>query len=103
MVEIVFAMILVVILMVCVFILGGVFARNLILDALDEARRQRHAEDSYRIAGVRTMSDPKPYIPPTIRPKTPRAKTLPHMNTLDRLLHERKRGTIIVRAGDHRK
>lgn len=89
--------------MVCVFLLGGIFARHLILDALDEARRERMVEDSYRLAGVRTQHDPKPYIPPTLRPKAPRARYIPHMNTLDRLLHEGKRGTIMVRAGDHRK
>lgn len=89
--------------MVCVFILGGIFARHLITDALDEARRERVAEDYYRISGVRCATDPKPYIPPTLRPKTPRARTIPHINTLERLLHEGKRGTIMVRAGDRSK
>lgn len=91
------------ILMVCVFILGGLYTRHLIMDALDEARSQRMTEDYYRLAGVRSASDPKPYIPPTARPKTPRARILPHMNTLDRLLHEGRRGTIMVRAGDRNK
>jgi len=91
------------VLMVCVFILGGLFTRHLILDALDEARRQRQTEEYYRLAGVHTQSDPKPYVPPTIRPKAPRSRYLPHMNTLDRLLHEGKRGTIMVRAGDRNK
>ena len=88
---------------ICAFILGGLFARHLILDALDEARQQRQTEEYYRLAGVRTQSDPKPYVPPTIRPRTPRVRYLPCMNTLDRLLHEGKRGTIMVRAGDRRK
>ena len=99
----VLGIILVGILMVCVFILGGIFARHLMLDALDEARRQRTCEEYYRMSGYQRVGDPKPYIPPTTRPKAPRAGVLPHMNTLDRLLHEGKRGTIMVRAGDRRK
>ena len=101
--EFILAIILIAIIMVCAFILGGVFARHLMLDALDEARRERMTEDYYRMAGVRMATDPKPYVPPTIRPRTPRAKMLPHMNTLDRILHEGKRGTIMVRAGDRHK
>ena len=100
---IVLGILLVGIMMVCVFILGGLYSRHLILDALDEARRQRASEEYYRMAGARTADDPKPYIPPTLRPRTPRARTIPHMNTLDRLLHEGKRGTIMVRAGDRNK
>jgi len=91
------------VLFVCVFILGGIFARHLIMDALDEARQERITEDYYRLAGCTSKSDPKPYVPPTVRPKTPRARMIPHMNTLDRLLHEGKRGTIMVRAGDRNK
>ena len=100
---IVLAILFVGIMMVCVFILGGIYARHLMLDALDEARRQRMSEDYYRLAGSRTPGDPRPYVPPTMRPRTPRARTIPHMNTLDRLLHEGKRGTIMVRAGDRNK
>lgn len=100
---IVLGVLLIGIMMVCVFILGGLFTRHLILDALDEARRQRMSEEYYRLAGVRTPADPKPYVPPTLRPKTPRARMIPHMNTLDRLLHEGKRGTIMVRAGGRNK
>lgn len=100
---IVLGFLLVGIVMVCVFILGGIFARHLMMDALDEARQQRANEEYYRLAGYQHVGDPKPYVPPTLRPKAPRSKMLPHMNTLDRLLHEGKRGTIMVRAGDHRK
>lgn len=88
---------------VCTFILGGLFARHLIMDALDEARCQRHAEEYYRLSGYQQVGDPKPYVPPTTRPKAPRARLIPCMNKLDRLLHEGKRGTILVRAGDRRK
>ena len=91
------------VMMVGVFILGGMFARHMILESLDEARRQRIAEDYYRLAGVRTPADPRPYVPPTVRPKAPRSRMIPHMSTLDRLLREGKRGTIMVRAGDRRK
>ena len=100
---IVFAIIILGVMFVCAFIIGGIFARHLIMDALDEARRQRQAEEYYRLAGCHHAGDPKPYIPPTLRPRAPRARMLPHMNTLDRLLHEGKRGTIMVRAGDRRK
>lgn len=100
---IVLGIVLVGIIMVCVFILGGLFARHLMMDTLDEARQQRMREEYYRLAGYQHVGDPKPYVPPTLRPKAPRSKMLPHMNTLDRLLHEGKRGTIMVRAGDHRK
>ena len=99
----VLAVILIGIMFVCVFILGGIFARHLMQDALDEARRQRQSEEYYRLSGYQYVGDPKPYIPPTLRPKAPRAKILPHMNTLDRLLHEGKRGTIMVRAGERKK
>lgn len=91
------------VLLVCAFILGGLFARHLIIDALDEARQQRVTEEYYRIAGVRTPTDPKPYVPPTVRPKTPRSRYIPGMSALDRLLREGKRGTILVRAGDRNK
>ena len=99
--EIVFGIFLVAGMCVCAFILGGLFARRLMCDALEEARRQRVTEEYYRLAGAHRQSDPKPYVPPAIRPKTPRSRYLPHMNTLDRLLHEGKRGTIMVRAGDY--
>ena len=101
--EIVFAIILLGSMFVCMFILGGIFARHLMIDALDEARRQRASEEYYRLAGFQKSGDPRPYIPPTLRPKAPMARMIPHMNTLDRLLHEGKRGTIMVRAGDRRK
>ena len=88
------------ILFLCAFICGGLYTRHLMLDALDEARRQRQAEEYYRLAGYQKVGDPKPYIPPTLRPKTPKARSIPHMSTLDRLLHEGKRGTILVRADE---
>lgn len=86
--------------MVCIFILGGLYTRHLMLDALDEARRQRMSEEYYRMAGVHGSTDPKPYIPPTLRPKAPRAKMMPGMTALERRLHEGKRGTIMFCAGD---
>ena len=48
---IVLSVVLLGIMFVCVFVLGGIFARHLMLDALDEARRQRQSEDYYRMAG----------------------------------------------------
>ena len=101
--EIFVGIILIGLMSVGVFILGGIFARHLILDSLEEARRQRRAEEYCRLAGYRKPSDPKPYVPPTVRPRAPRNRYLPHLNTLDRLLHEGKRGTIMIRAGDRRK
>ena len=96
----VLGIILLVILGVCIFLLGGLYTRHILLDALNEARRQRFTEEYYRLSGTRSQSDPRPYIPPTERPKTPRSRYLPYMNKLDRLLREGKRGTIMVRAGD---
>ena len=78
------------------FILGGIYTRRVMLDALDEARRQRQMEEYYRLCGYQKVGDP------TIRPKTPRARVLPHMNRLDRILHEGKRGTILVTAEDRK-
>ena len=94
------AILIVGVILVFIFVLGGLYTRHIILDSLDEARRQRMAEEYYRLAGVRSLADPKPYVPPTIRPRTPGVRMLPHMNTLDRLLHEGKRGTIMVRPSD---
>lgn len=99
----VLAIILIAVMFMCAFILGGLYTRHLMLDALDEVRQQRQAEEYYRLAGYQKVGDPKPYIPPTLRPKAPRARSIPHMSTLDRLLHEGKRGTIMVRAGDNKK
>ena len=99
---IVFAIVLIGIIMTCVFMLGGFFARHMMMDALDEARRQRTIEEYYHLAGYHQTGDPKPYIPPTLRPRTPRSRYIPHMSTLDRLLREGKRGTIMVRAGDRK-
>ena len=100
---IIFAIVLLGIMFVCTFIIGGIFTRHMMMDALNEARHQRQAEEYYRLAGYQHAGDPKPYIPPTINPRAPRAKIIPHMNTLNRLLREGKRGTIMVRAGDRRK
>ena len=66
------------IMMVCMFILGGVYTKNVMLDALDEARQQRTNEEYYRLAGYKQAGDPKPYVPPTVRPKTPRPRNIPH-------------------------
>lgn len=100
---IVLAVILLGIMMVGVFFLGGMYTRHIILDSLDEARRQRVAEDYYRLAGCRKYGDPAPYVPPTPTPKTPGARMIPHMGALERRLHEGRRGTIMVRAGDRRR
>ena len=96
--EIVFGIMIIIVLIVSSFILGGLFARHLMMDALDEARRQRQMEEYYRLCGYQKVGDPMPYVPPTIRPRTPRSRFLPHMDKLDRILHEGKRGTIMVSA-----
>ena len=88
--------------MVCFFILGALFSKHLIEDAQEEARYDAMRYEYYRLAGVKTIADPRPYVPP--RPKAPRARMmLPGMSQLDRLMHEGKRGTIMWRAGDHNK
>ena len=100
--EIVFAIILLGSMFVCSFILGGIFARHLMLDALDEAREQRQAEEYYRLAGYQKVGDPRPYVPPTLRPRAPRGRYIPGLGALDRLLREGKRGTIMVRSGEQK-
>ena len=100
MMEIVFGIMIIMALIVSAFMLGGLFARHLMMDALDEARRQRQMEEYYRLCGYQKVGDPAPYVPPTIRPRTPRSRVLPHINKLDRLLREGKRGTIMVTAED---
>lgn len=100
--EIVFAIILLGSMFVCSFILGGIFARHLMIDALDEAREQRQAEEYYRLAGYQKVGDPRPYVPPTLRPRAPRGRYIPGLGALDRLLREGKRGTIMVRGGEQK-
>lgn len=90
------------IIMVCSFVVGALFSKHLIEDAQEQARYDAMRNEYYRLAGVKTIADPRPYVPP--RPRTPRARTLlPHMTQLDRLMHEGKRGTIMWRAGDRKK
>jgi len=90
----------------CIFVLGALFMRRIILEAYDEARYDRAKQDYYWRAGVRNDDDPKPYFPPRItpmaRPRTPRNRILPGMGALDRRLREGKRGTVMWRAGDRR-
>ena len=87
--------------MVCVFICGALFCKHLIEDAQEQARYDAMRNEYYKLAGVKTIADPRPYVPPM--PRTPRKNImLPGMNKLDRLLHEGTRGTIMWRAGDRK-
>lgn len=89
------------------FVLGMLFARYMILDAQESAKRDRFAAESYALAGVRRPTDPKPYIPPKAYvspiPRTPQRGILPGMGKLDRLMREGKRGTILWRPSDRKK
>ena len=101
---IVLAIILVGIMFVGIFVIGAMFSRHILLDALEDARHDQLRQEYYRMAGVRTPTDPKPYVPPRIRPVAPQTRRfIPCMSKLDRLLREGKRGTIMVRAGDRNK
>ena len=85
-----------------IFVIGALFMRMQYRDAQEEARYDAMKAEYYRLAGVRTPSDPRPYVPP--RPAVPRARgILPGMGKLDRLLKEGKRGTVMWRAGDRQK
>ena len=91
-----------------IFVLGAMFARMMILEAQADAKQDKLREEYYRLAGVKTLSDPRPYVPPRAivnpRPRAPRSRMiLPGMGTLDRLMKEGKRGTIMWRAGDRQK
>ena len=97
----VLSVLLVGVLMVLTFVLGALFSKHLIEDAQEQARYDAMRNEYYRLAGVKTVADPRPYVPP--RPKAPRVRTiLPGMSQLDRMLHEGKRGTIMWRAGDRK-
>ncbi len=99
---IVFAVLISGLLLVLFFILGALFCRHIIDEAQEQARYEALRYEYYKLAGVRTPSDPKPYVPPVIR--TPRAHAmLPGMGKLDRLLRDGKRGTMMWRAGDRNK
>ena len=87
------------IMFVCVFIVGGLYTRHLIDDAREQMRYDRLREEYFRLADVRRIADPRPYVPPRI-PK--RAFILPHMDKLDRMMRAGKRGTIMWRAGDRK-
>ena len=88
-------------LMVCTFILGALFCKHLIEDAQEQARYDAMRSEYYKLAGVKSIADPRPYVPP--RARTPRSNgLLPGMSKLDRMLHEGKRGTIMWRAGDRK-
>lgn len=89
------------IIMVCTFVLGALFSKHLIEDAQEEARYDAMRNEYYRLAGVKTISDPRPYVPP--RTKAPRSMfLLPGMTKLERVMREGKRGTIMWRAGDRK-
>lgn len=100
-VYIVLACILCCVLFLCVFVLGALFCKHMMEDAKAEARYDAVRYEYFRLAGVRTPSDPQPYVPPMVR--TPRAgHFLPGMAQLDRMLRSGKRGTVMWRAGDRR-
>ena len=84
-----------------VFVLGMLFMRHIVHEEQQEARYDAMRYEYYRLAGVQKPTDPRPYVPP--RPTTPRAKRiLPGMDKLERLMQERKRGTIMWRAEDRK-
>lgn len=89
------------IIMIGIFILGALFNKHLTEDAQEQARYDAMRNEYYRLAGVKSIADPRPYVPP--RPRTPRGRViLPGMSKLDRLMREGKRGTIMWRAGDRK-
>ena len=71
---IVLAIILVGIMFVGIFVIGALFSRHILLDALEDARHDQLRQEYYRMAGVRTPTDPKPYVPPRIRPVAPQTR-----------------------------
>ena len=87
------------ILFICVFLIGGLYTRHLIDDAREQMRHDQLREEYFRLAGAKRLSDPRPYVPPVIKP---RRTILPHMDKLDRMMRAGKRGTIIWRAGDRK-
>ena len=105
-VYIVLAVLLAGLMMIGIFVLGMLLAVRLLTDAQDDARYDRLKEEYYHLAGYRNPGDPKPYFPPqsVVIPntKTPRRRMLPNMNSLDSLLREGKRGTVMWRAGDRK-
>ena len=106
-VYIVVSVALVGLLMVGIFALGMLFAANLLADAHDAAQYDRLREEYYMLAQFKNIKDPRPYVPPqsVVIPnrKLPRSKWLPGMSSLDRLMRNGKRGTIMWRAGDRRR
>jgi len=106
-VYVILAVILVGLMMVGIFTLGALFAIQILTDAQDDARYDRLKQEYFNLSGYRRPGDPKPYVPPKPvvipRRKTPRARILPGMSQLDRLMREGKRGTIMWRAGDRNK
>lgn len=80
---------------VCVFVSGMLFMRSIIREAevlkqYDEVRREYYA-----LAGVKSMYDPLPYVPPI----TQRA-SLPCLDSLERRLRRGQRGTVMLKAKD---
>lgn len=89
-------------LLVCVFVLGGLFAVHLMTDAQDSARYEELKRRYYEVSGYRHPGDPKPYVPPRSLAVSGRGM-LPHMNALDRMMRSGKRGTILWTADDRKK
>lgn len=83
---------------VCVFVSGMLFMKSIIREAemlkqYDEVRRKY-----YDLAGVKSMYDPLPYVPPIIQ-----RPSLPYLDLLDRRLRRGQRGTVILKARDRMK
>lgn len=83
--------------MVLCFILGALFCRHLMVDAREQAQYDALRNEYYRLAGVRTSTDPRPYVPPRSH-----NRMLPGMNQIGDRLREGKRGTLIWRPGDRK-
>jgi len=100
MMEILLAAVLMGVLFIIAFILGALFVRHLIMEAQEQARYDRMSEEYFKMAGANGWNSPRPYVPP--RPRTPRRRILPHLDKIDRMMHEGKRATVMVRAGDRK-
>ena len=84
--------------LVGVFVLGMLFMRTIIRDEERIDRYNRMRQEYYTLAGVKNSSDPLPYVPP-IKKRYP----LPYIHSLERMLRQGKRGTVMWRAGDRQK
>lgn len=84
------------------FIIGCIFMRRLIREEEEQARHEEMRREYYRLAGVRTPTDPKPYVPPYNPPRRTN-RMLPGLDRLGVLIRDGKRGTLMWRAGDRNK